>query len=174
MSASRIVLPVGLLGLCLLAACLAVPVDDGPARDRTASYSVSNAADGTFLVTVSFASTVDGFEVAFSNDSTRRYPDASSLDEVPRSVVSRATRVVPLGDDVQTFSHRLGPGEGVGNTVESLSRGAVTVYTVATLDGAEPMRASGVDTCGSSATESTLDLRISSDGSIDAALTCRD
>lgn len=175
MRSTGLVLVASVVAMLLFAGCLTAPVD-GPAdppHDRTASYTVSNADDESYVVTVSFAPTVEGFEVTFANESTTRYPGASSLDEIPRSRVSRAVRVVPLGDDVRTFSHRLRPGDGVGNTVSSLRRDAALVYTIATPGQTEPMRSVGVDSCGTGTTESTHDIRIDSTQSVDIGTTCR-
>jgi hypothetical protein len=144
-----------------------------PTHDRTASYTVSNDDDETYVVTVRFAPTLVGFEVTFANASTTRYPEASSLDEIPRSGVSRAGRIVPLGDEVRTFIHRLRPGDGVGNTVRALPRDAVLVYTIATPGQTEPMRSAGVDSCGAGTTESTHDIRIDSTQSVGGGTTCQ-
>lgn len=174
MRSGRVALAVSVVLILLSAGCLAAPVE-GPAdppNDRTASYTVSNDADETHVVTVSFAPTIEGFEVVFANESTTRYPEASSLDELPRSRVSRAVRIVPLGEDVRTFTHRLRPGDGVGNTVDSLPREAVLVYTIATPEQTEPMRSAGVDSCGARTTESTHDIRIDSTQSVDVGTTC--
>jgi hypothetical protein len=133
---------------------------------------VSNEDTRAYAVTLSFAPSIDGLAVTFSNGSTVQYPDVSSLDELPQPTVSRAVRVVPLGDDVQTFTHRLPPGTGVGNTVGSLPRSAVLVYTIVTPGETEPMRSVGVDRCGTGTTESTHDIRIDSSQSIGVGTTC--
>lgn len=178
MHSTRPALVVSVVLALLFAGCLTAPAD-GPApapadppHDRTASYTVSNEDTRTYAVTLSFAPSIDGLAVTFSNGSTAQYPDVSSLDELPQSTVSRAVRVVPLGDDVQTFTHRLSPGTGVGNTVSSLPRDAVLVYTIATPGQAEPMRSVGVDTCGTGTTESTHDIRIDSSQSVGVGTTC--
>jgi hypothetical protein len=159
----------------VLAGCVAAPVD-GPVthRDgvRTAQYSASNAGSGAYVFTVSLASSIEGFVVTDANDTTKRYPTAS-LDEVPQPVVDRAVRVVPVGDEVRTFAHRLRPGESIGNTVEPVPREAVFVYSVATPTGDEPMRAVGVATCGETASEFGLDVRIGPEDTVDVSTICR-
>jgi hypothetical protein len=157
----------------VVAGCLAAPTD-GPARDRVVEFGASNAAAETYLVTFSLAATPHGFAATDVNNSTTRYPNASSLDEVPEPVVSRAVRVVPLGDDVRTFGLRLRPGDGVGNTVRSLPRDTVVVYTVANPAREEPMRAIGLATCGPGTTDSTVDVRIDADGAVHVDTSCRD
>ena len=153
------------------AVAVVAPVDTS--NDRTASFGASSADNRTYLVTFSLAPVVEGFAVMDANNSTTRYPEASSLDGVPAAAVARAVRVVPLGDDVRTFGFRLRPGEGVGNTVSSLPRDVVLVYTVANPALDEPMRTVGVDACGPGTTESDLDVRINPGGHINTSSVCR-
>jgi hypothetical protein len=162
---------VAVCSLLLLAGCLTAPVNTS--SDRTASFGASNADNRTYLVTFSLAPTVEGFAVTDANNSTTRYPEASSLDGVPSAAVARAVRVVPLGDDVRTFGFRLDPGEGVGNTVSSLPREVVLVYTVANPALDEPMRTVGLDTCGLGTTDSDLAVRINPGGHINTSSICR-
>lgn len=161
--------------LVVLAGCSA---DLGTGTPSSPSHSVSltiaNNHDERYVVRITpLPSEVDGLEVTYENGSTRRF-DVSSFDSLPQGTLRNATAIATTGTEDQTEEFTVGPGQGIGATLEDVPMNAIVVYFVMPVNGPTRVRGAGVVRCTADTGNTELAITIRPDGSLHSAVTCSD
>lgn len=170
----RVALAVSLVLLVVVAGCAATaPGGTGTPTPRDVSVTVTNDGDAPIVATFSVApDPVEGFRVTYANDTSVRFADADSVDDLPPRAVAEAVSLVPLGPDVRSRRFDLNPGEGIGTTFEAVPRNATLIGIIADPTEDAPMRTVGIERCGPDASFVRVEYTIRGGGYIDSAVSC--
>jgi len=161
--------------LVVLAGCSGLPGGGTPTpAGQDLSVTVSNEHDEPYVVRLTAVpAEVAGIEVTYENGSTRRF-EVASFDALPRTALRNATAVATTGPAGLSREFAVGPGEGVGTTLEGAPANATVVFFVLLEDGRETVRGTGVVRCAPDAETTELVVRIRPDGSLHSSVACRD
>jgi hypothetical protein len=160
--------------LIVLAGCSGAPGGTPTPSGHDLSVAVSNEHDASYVVRVTAVpADVEGIEVTYGNGSVRRF-EVQSFDALPRTALRNATAVAATGPAGLSRELAVGPGEGIGTTIEGVPADATVVYFVLPGDEPETARGAGVVRCTPGAGTTELVVRIRPDGSLHSSVTCRD
>jgi hypothetical protein len=162
-----------IVALLALAGCGALPPATGPETGADVRVEVNSDADSAHVIAVGVAPAGHrGLAVELANGTVREYPDARGIEEIPERVLPRAVALRPVGDAVETRTHRFSGVQGASATFEDVRRNATVYYSVAHQSGPEPLRTTGRLTCGPQATLTEVTLRINVEGSVAVGNDC--